>query len=326
MGTTAKAIDLLAAQGIRLTLVDVGASLEPFAPFQPLIGHATYVCFDPDGREMQDQVEGSGRRVVVDKAVIAESEQDKARFLLTANPTCSSTLEPSPATLAPYLHAHRFEVVDTVEVPATTLNQAIESAGASRIDWIKLDTQGTDVRLLRSLSDGLWTDLMTVDAEPGFEQYYQGEDTFAELHREMVGRGFWLADMVLTTGVRLRRSVFDDRLQGRSRWGRLAYEVTLKRSPMAAGPRYLRTVDALRDREAARADYLRLWACATFSGNHPFALDVVAACEERYGEGEDTTAMGRLSVRANKAYARRNTWRHANKLTWRNIRHRLRWK
>jgi hypothetical protein len=313
-------VRLLDGAGIRLALVDVGASLEPFAAFRPLLGHATYVGFDPDRREVHDVKVGSGRLAIVDKAVVADPDQDKARFFLTRNPTCSSTLAPRPEAVAPYLHAYRFEVVDTTEVAATTLTQALESVGVERVDWIKLDSQGTDLRLLRSLGDDLWAGLMAVDAEPGFDPYYEGEDTFGELHRQLVERGFWLADLELTTAVRLRREVFDESLGAKTKLSRLGYEFALKTSPIAAGPRYLRTVESLRRADAPRDDYLRLWACAWFSGNHPYALDVVAASEEAHGSDEATAALRRLAVRRNRADALRGSWRLARKLSWRNVR------
>lgn len=320
MGTVTNAIEVLESNGVRLTLVDVGASLEPYEPFQPLLRHATYVGFDPDRREVHDVKVGSGRRAIVDKAVVADAGQDKVRFYLTRNPTCSSTLPPRPDAVAPYLHGARFDVVDTVDVATTTLGSALATVGVDTVDWLKLDTQGTDLRLLRSLDSGLWRGLMAVDAEPGFDQYYEGEDTFGELHRELVGRGFWLADLQLTTAVRLRREVFDGTLRARSKLSRLAYEFTLKASPIAAGPRYLRTVESLRDADATRHDYLRLWACAWFSGNHPYALDVAAACEDAHGGDETTATLRRLAVRRNRRDALRRSWRLSRKLSWRNLR------
>jgi FkbM family methyltransferase len=322
MGAVRKAIDLLAARGIRLTLVDVGASLEPFPPFQPLLRHATYVGFDPDQREVHHGSDGSGRRIIVDKAVVPEAGRSTARFFLTRNPTCSSTLHPRADAVAPYLHAYRYAVVDRADVPATTLDEAMASIGVERVDWIKLDTQGTDTRLLRSLSDDLWAGLVAVDAEPGFDQHYEGEDVFGELHREMTGRGFWLADLVLTTGVRLRREAFDQNLRARTKVTRLAYELTLKPSPTAAGPRYLRTVESLERSGASREDYLRLWACAFLSGNHPYALDVVTACGKAHGSDAGTDAIRRLTVTRNQRDAVRNSWRLTRKLSWRNL-HRL---
>jgi hypothetical protein len=324
MGTTDKAIELLAASGVRLTLVDVGASLEPFPPFQPLLGHATYVGFDPDLREIHDEGapgEGPGRRVIVNKAVVADPTASTVRFFLTHNPTCSSTLPPDLAAVAEYLHARRFAVVDRAEVAATTLDEAMRSVGVGRVDWIKLDTQGTDTRLLRSLSDDLWGGLMAVDAEPGFDPYYEGEDTFGELHREMVGRGFWLADLELTRGVRLRPEVFEESFpRARSRPVRLAYELSLKPSPTAAGPRYLRTVASLERAGADRQDYLRLWACAFVSGNHPYALDVVAACQKAHGADTETAAIRQLTVRRNRRDVARSAWRLSEKLSVRNLR------
>jgi hypothetical protein len=320
MATVDKIVDLLEATGVELTLVDVGASLEPFAPFQPLLRQATYVGFDPDRREVHDVAVGSGRLAIVDKAVVADPDEDKARFFLTRNPTCSSTLPPRPEAVRPYLHGARFDVVDTAEVAATTLERALQSVGVERVDWLKLDTQGTDLRLLRSLGAGLWAGLMAVDAEPGFDQYYEGEDTFGELHRQLVDRGFWLADLELTTAVRLRREVFDQSLRARSKLTRLGYEFTLKPSPIAAGPRYLRTVESLREATAPREDYLRLWACAWFSGNHPYALDVAAACEETHGADDTTAALRRLAVARNRRDVLRRSWRLSRKLSWRNLR------
>jgi FkbM family methyltransferase len=325
MGKVSKAIDVLTANGVKLTLVDVGASLEPFAPFVPLLGQATHVAFDPDQRELHDKTDGQARKIVIDKAVVADPSADKVTFFLTENPTCSSTLRPLPEAVAPYLHAHRFDVVDTAEVAATTLDAAMASVGVDRIDWLKVDTQGTDTRLLRSIGEPLWSTVMAIDAEPGLDPSYDGEDTFDGLHREMVGRGFWLADITLTTGVRLRREVFDANLKVRSKVQRFAYETTLKRSPMALGPRYLRTVDSLAAQDAPRTDYLRLWACAFFSGNYPFALDVLAAGEERHGAEAPTTMLRRMTVRQNQRYALRNAWRHAGKLSRRRVAHSLRW-
>ena len=317
--STRTAFDVLGRAGISLTLVDVGASLEPFAPFRPLLGHATYVGFDPDRRELHTETSASGRRVIVDKAVVAEADRSTARFFLTRNPTASSTLPPLHDELAPYLHAYRYEVVDEAEVPATTLGAALASASLDRADWIKLDTQGTDLRLLEGLDESLLSSLMAVDAEPGFSQHYETEDTFGDLHRWMVERGFWMSDIEMTRAVRLRRETFDAALGARSKLGRMRHEFTLKTSPTAAGPRYLRTLAWLDKVGAARRDYLRLWACALFSGNHPYALDVIVECRERHGDDADTAALVDLTVRRNRSDVRRGVWRLVEKVNARNL-------
>ncbi len=319
MSTSDRALGALGRAGISLTLVDVGASLEPFPPFRPLLGQATYVGFDPDLREMHTETSASGRRVIVNKALVAEADRATARFFLTRNPTASSTLPPLGDALAPYLHAYRYDVVDEAEVPATTLAEALASADLDRADWIKLDTQGTDLRLLEGLDEPLLSSLMAVDAEPGFDQHYETEDVFGDLHRWMVERGFWMSDIVLTRAVRLRRDTFDSALGARSKLGRMRYEFTLKTSPTAAGPRYLRTLASLDKAGASRSDYLRLWACAFFSGNHPYALDVIVECRSRHGADADTATLLDLTVRRNRSDARRGAWRLVEKVNVRNL-------
>jgi hypothetical protein len=305
--------------GISFTLVDVGASLEPFPAFRPLLGHATYVGFDPDLREMQTEAHAAGRRVVIDKALVAKRGQSKAHFFLTRNPTCSSTLRPLSAAVAPYLHAYRFEVVGEVEVAATTVGEALAAASLDRIDWLKLDSQGTDLRLFESLDDSLVASLMVLDAEPGFEPYYAGEDVFGDLHRTMVRGGFWMSDLTCERAVRLRRSTFEEELRGSAARQRTALEFTLKTSPIAAAPRYLRTLASLDERGAGRDDYLRLWACAHVSGNHPYALDVIVECRERHGADAGIGDLVALSVRCNKRDAWRHSYRLAGKLNARNV-------
>jgi FkbM family methyltransferase len=313
------ALDALASEGISLTLVDVGASLEPFPPFRPLLGSATYVGFDPDLREMHTEASESSRRIILNQAVVAEAERATATFFLTRNPTASSTLRPDPDELGPYLHAYRYEVVGEADVPATTLDGALASAGLDRVDWLKLDTQGTDLRLIESISETLSATLMAIDAEPGLDAYYEAEDTFGDLHRALVERGFWLADLAHTPAVRLRRETFDAALGARSKFGRMRYEFALKTSPIAVGPRYLRTLASLDKAGAGRDDYLRLWACAAFSGNNPYALDVLVECRARHGDDPVTVRLLDVTVRRNRADARRGTWRLVEKVNLRNL-------
>ena len=183
-------------------------------PFRPLLGHATYVGFDPDRRELHTEASASGRRVIVAAAVVAEPGRETARFFLTRNPTASSTLRPLADEVAPYLRLP-LRGGRRGRRARHHARGGARVAGIDRVDWVKLDTQGTDLRLLDGLDEPLFATLMAVDAEPGFDQHYETEDTFGELHRSLVERGFWLADLELTRAVRLRRQTFDAALGAR---------------------------------------------------------------------------------------------------------------
>jgi FkbM family methyltransferase len=312
-------LQLLSQNSLTLTLVDIGASLEPFPPFKALLPYSNYVAFDPDLREITHRTDARRHNsILINEAVIDKEGRSHVRFFLTRNPTCSSTLRPNQKELAHYLYAHRFEVVDIVEAPAISLNKAMETAHLNRIDWLKLDTQGTDLRLLTSIDDDLSNSLMAVDAEPGFDQYYEGEDTFPDFHSEMLKRGFWLSDLTLMLGTRLSTQAFTTIFGKKSRFVSYFYEFSLKGSPIAAGPRYLRTIESLQESARPRDDYVRLWACSFFSKNFPYALEVIAACEEQHGTNPLTVELKRATRARNISYAWRSSWRLASKLRWRN--------
>ena len=65
-------LNLLREARIELVLVDVGASIEPFELFRPLLPVAVYLGFDPDLREMHDKRDAEfHRHIVINKAVVS---------------------------------------------------------------------------------------------------------------------------------------------------------------------------------------------------------------------------------------------------------------
>ena len=315
------ALDALADAGISLTLVDIGASLEPFRAFRPLLGRATYVGFDPDLREMHTEASESGRRVIVEQG---GGRRGRPR---PPPPSSSPATPPRRARCAPLPTRWRRTSTPTAtrwwarpRCRRPRLDEALAAAGIDRLDWLKLDTQGTDLRLLESLSEPLFATLMAVDAEPGFDQHYETEDTFGELHRAMVERGFWLADLDLTRAVRLRRDTFDDALGARSKLGRMRYEFTLKTSPTAVGPALPAHAGLARQ---GRRGPRRLPAPVGLRG----VLGQQPVRPRRHRRvprrgTAPTTLTARLldlSVRRNRRDARRGSWRLVEKVNVRNL-------
>ena len=314
-------VELLRGAGIDLVLVDIGASFQPFEPFQSLLPAATYVGFDPDRREIHERRgEDLHRYIMVNKAVVPDRGMETVRFFLTKHPACSSTLRPNPDTLGHYFNARRFEVIDQVEAEAVTLDEALAALRLSHVDWLKLDTQGTDLRLIESIEPRVANRIMAVDAEPGFDRYYEGEDTFVDLHRRMAERGFWLADLDVMYAARLRPEVLHQEVRAGGKLGRAFAELSLKGSPTASMARYLRTLESLEAQAAGFEAYLRLWACAYFSGNHPYALQVLHGCAQRWPQANELSTLRAATVRRLMWSALRAGPRLTRKLNWRNLR------
>ncbi len=280
---------LLKSSHINPVLVDVGAAGGAPRIWRSLAPHSTLIAFDPDLREMSQSRGGRyHRHVVFNRAVTHDTRADEVEFHLTSSPYCSSTLPPDLPSLSDYSIHDLFLTEGRVRVPAITLDAALAQLQLDRIDWLKLDTQGIDLRLFQSLSDPVRSGILALDMEPGLIAAYSGEDMFMESHRYMLDHGFWLSDLKVCGAARVRSTtlqVMNPEISTRQFFA----QRMLKKSPAWCEARYLRTLDAIAG--SSREEHVLLWTFAMLDDQHGFALDLALAYEKMFGPDEISTAM-----------------------------------
>jgi hypothetical protein len=288
------AIDrVLRESGVRPTLFDVGASGAPPGVWKDIAAHSVYVGFDPDRRELHEVKGGTYfKATVVNQAVTADPAAAEVRFHLTKSPYCSSTLPPDVPALSNYIFEGLFHVEREASVPATTLNAVLKRLGLGGIDWLKVDTQGTDLSLFNSIDEPVRTRTLAVDVEPGLIDAYVGEDLFIDAHRSLTKQGFWLSDLNVQGTVRLRaasveglRRAVGGRAAQDAQAGYALLEYSLKRTPCWCEARYLRTPEWLASHGLGEREYVLLWVFALVDGQAGFAWDVAQDYESRFGAG-----------------------------------------
>lgn len=256
-------------------LVDVGAAGGVPRVWSRIAGHAVAVAFEPDAREAAPLTSGQRRFrrwVYVPAVVVPEASPSGTVVLhLTRSPQCSSTLPPRHHALQRWAFAPLFEVVERREFPATTLEAALGSHDLAGADWLKCDTQGTDLRLFRSLPDALRRQVLLAEFEPGLIDAYEGEDTLPQVLEAMRGERFRLAACTLEgtpPAFRGAESVWYRRLAPQvPAWGNL---------------RFYRDVES-EDTAPDRRAHLLLWVFATLQGQPAFAHAAAEAGEKRFG-------------------------------------------
>jgi FkbM family methyltransferase len=277
------AATLIEQRELQFTLMDIGASGQIYRPFRPLIGSATYVGFDPDLRDMQVESHGDQRRIVLNKAVTADADREEVTFYLTAAPHCSSTLEPDPEAVGQWPYAPGFTVERTVDVPAMTMEDALREAKISHIDWLKIDSQGTDARIIRSIPRSALDQLLICDSEPGMYHHYRDSDLISTVHDLMVAEGFWLADIHLQTQPRVSAESYEELLRRASGvLGRNLLRRSLRRAPTAPELRYIRTIESAVALGYNFEQFLRLFVIAVQTGNSEFGFDIARTLESRF--------------------------------------------
>ncbi len=276
-------------------LVDVGAAGGAHAAWRRIARQAIGVGFEPDAREaapLGDAQRQFKRWIFCPGLAVPETPPGgQATLHLTRSPQCSSTLKPRTATLGEWAFAEFFEVQETLRFPATTLRDALADAGVDRVDWLKCDTQGLDLRLFRSLPSEWRTRLLAVEFEPGLINAYEGEDPLAEVLAAMKTEPFWLAELTVGRTARGRPGLLASHLgAGAVRWVRRLGPS----APAWANAKFLRD-PALAAEALDRRALLLSWVFATISGQPGAALTVADAGTQRFG-GELFAAMGKASV------------------------------
>jgi hypothetical protein len=271
-------------------LVDVGAAGGVHPAWRRIARHAIGVGFEPDAREAAPLAAAQrqfARWIFCRGLAVPQATADGQQALhLTRSPQCSSTLRPRPVALGEWAFAEFFDVTETRTLPATTLAAALAEQKLGRVDWLKCDTQGLDLKLYLSLPEEWRARMLAVEFEPGLTDAYEGEDKLADVLTAMAREPFWLAELTVGRTPRGRPALLAERLGlGAVPWVRRLGPG----APAWANARFLRDV-AARPETLDRRGHLLAWVFAAITGQHGYALTVAATGAQRFG-GELFGAM-----------------------------------
>ena len=178
-------------------LVDIGASGEIHARWKQIAPYSICVAFDADGRDFSVQTtEAAGyRKLYKLNRIVVSDERPSADFFLTQSPHCSSLLLPTSDKLKSWFSQSYFKVEKKVELPAISLAKVLGDLKLEYVDWLKTDSQGTDLRLFLSVPEPIRRKILAADFEPGIIDAYSGEDKLSQILEALPKHGFWFCTM-----------------------------------------------------------------------------------------------------------------------------------
>ncbi|MCR2745230.1 FkbM family methyltransferase [Limnobacter parvus] len=147
--------------------------------------------FDPDEVEcnrLRDHY--SDPRVTLIPQALAGQAGNRTLHL-TQEPACSSLLLPDPLLTQnlPALSCAR--KVGEQQIVVTTLDLWAQSTGTQAADFLKLDTQGTELEILQGGAHLLQT-VAAVELEVEFNPIYLGQPLYQDVAQYLYGQGFVL--------------------------------------------------------------------------------------------------------------------------------------
>lgn len=261
-------------------LLDIGAAGEIDKKWRRIAPHSVCIAFDADEREMGYVVrETSGyRKLYVYNCIVTDAVTGEADFHLTRSPQCSSLLEPRQGSLNDWAFGNYFRVERKARLKTVSLPRVLAELGIGKVDWFKTDSQGTDLRLFRSLGDEGIKRVLAAEFEPGVIDAYRGEDKLWSLMAYMEDKPFWMTGLTVKGSQRISGEVAEKRLNGLER---KLLPALLKTSPGWGEISFLNSF-APGDDALDLRDHLLGWVFAFVEKQYGFALELALRGGERF--------------------------------------------
>ena len=156
---------------------------------------ARFLGFEPDEEAYQRLMREALPGHAYYKAAVGAREETRTLYV-TREPACSSLLRPDAAFFGQFTDcAQQIEVVEQRKVETVSLNNFLPRVGVAGVDFLELDTQGTELDILKGADQFLATSVVGLQTEVAFSSIYTGQPLFGDVDEYLRGFGFTLFDL-----------------------------------------------------------------------------------------------------------------------------------
>ncbi|HEY7474488.1 MAG TPA: FkbM family methyltransferase [Vicinamibacterales bacterium] len=295
-----------------LVLVDVGARGGLKRNWAAARRHLRVLGFEPEQREFgqlagPDSSSEAGTRYF---DVALHDRRGPLRLNVARDRGLTSIYQPNRAFLDSFPDASRFDTVDVHEVQADRLDDHLQAHGLTDVDFLKVDTQGSELLILQGASRVLETAVSGVEVEVEFTPIYSGQPLFAEVDSFLRAQGFLLFDL---------RPVYWKRAAGRAIGGPRGQIIWADALYLKSTPA-LGAATAAPDQARRKSKWLKAISIAVLYGYFDYALEITRSApftpdertviEARLHEGgRHQAALPRFPGKRPVAAAFRRLWK-----------------
>lgn len=174
-----------------LVIVDIGCRWGFAEKFRHNTTQIYIYGFDPDVEECERLSKVyAGQNVTLVPLGLAETPGKRVLYI-TKDPACSSLYRPDPYLTETYPILACAQEVSTRELETTTLDLWANESRVRSIDYLKIDTQGSELNILKGATSILKT-VRALEVEVEFNPIYIDQPLFSDVDAFLRGEGFVL--------------------------------------------------------------------------------------------------------------------------------------
>lgn len=179
----------------QIRIVDVGARSGFQEKWNSLASYAQFIGFEPDEDEfaaLSSRASKTENLFFLNTAL--HSHEGKREFHLLRGRQASSLLFPNRVMIERFPEPERFEIEKTVALKVDSMDNVLRANNIEDVDFIKLDTQGTELSILEGATNTL-RDVFGVEIEVEFLKLYEDQPLFCEVDEFLKKQDFELFDL-----------------------------------------------------------------------------------------------------------------------------------
>jgi FkbM family methyltransferase len=201
-----------------ITYVMCGARGETTHRLMRALPQMKFIGFEPDLEEHARLAARPSPNFTYFPTAVAGRDERRTLYI-TRNPACSSLLPPNHPLYSRFKDCGPdLEVIRQVAIDVVSLDSFLPRSGVPRIDFLDLDTQGSELEILQGAQAFLSADVVGVKCEVEFSPLYQDQPLFGDIDAYLRTFGFMLFDLSRS---RYRRANFPPHAltRGQLLWG-----------------------------------------------------------------------------------------------------------
>jgi len=264
----------------RFVFIDLGAMGGLPRKWLPLVPYMDVIGFEPDPREFDILVNKDNTNIRYFNYALSDQSADLT-YYITKGHGKSSIYKPNMGILGCYKDVERFHIVKEEKLDSSrvkSLDFLFEENLVNDLDFMKLDTQGSELLILKGGQEKAIPKVFGIQVETEFIEMYKGQPLFRHVDEFLDAKGFALID--LRRQYWKRKDYYQYRGKGQLIFGDALY---FKKIDL-----FCNEISMIKDEEYARAKALKGIIICLVYGVFDYAVGLATSCaEHNYLDADD---------------------------------------